>query len=436
MPGLTDKARPDFEQIFRSVPAACVVVFPDAPEYRIAAVNDAYLHATGKRREELIGRPLFDAFPPNPDDPAANGIVNIRHSLDTVIRTTQPHVIAAQRYDLPRPDGTFEARYWKLVSAPICGAHGDLTHISHWVEDVTAPHLLAAERGRTLSERERLATVEAKAISRAEAPDTRLHRVYQQAPIAMALVSGPRHVFEFANRRCVEMVGHRRLLGRPVREALPELDGQEVLQVLDTVFATGQPLELFERPVRLPRGARADEERFFNLVYQPLLDQDGATESIAVVANDVTELVASREEVKRAAAERDTERRRLLAVLDQSPLGITIVEAPTGRLLFANSRAGEIYGRSRPSRDLHEYVAEWGGFDRNGRQLPVDEWPLAQAITRGEPVESEGIWIEHATGHRMEIMMKSAPVRNAEGEVIAGVGVFWDGTAERRTERQ
>lgn len=138
MRAVTDKARVDFEQMFRSVPAPYVVVFPDAPDYRIAEVNEAYLHATGKRRKDVIGRPLFDAFSPNPDDPTTTGIVNIRRSLDTVLRTGRVHAIPVQRYELPGPDQEFEEHYWKLVSAPIFDSEGHVTHISHRAEDVGA----------------------------------------------------------------------------------------------------------------------------------------------------------------------------------------------------------------------------------------------------------------------------------------------------------
>ena len=426
----------DFEAMFRSAPSAYVVVRPDAPLYTIADVNTAYLEGTKKRRQDLVGRPLFEAFPVNPDDPHATGVANIRHSLDTVLRTGAQHVIAAQRYDILGPDGTFEEHYWKLVSAPLFDAEGNITHITHRVEDVTAYQILAAARTRAESERERLTVQEAAALSRAEEAEDRLHRVYQQAPVAMALLSGPDHVVEFANRRYREIVGHRPIRGLPIREALPELGGQDIFEVLDSVFASRRPHHAFERAVRLDRGGGTPEERFFNVMYQPLLDENGATEGIAVVATDVTELVSAREEARKAAADRDAERRQLLTALNQSPLGIVIAEAPSGRLVFANSRAGEIYGRSRLSSGIEEYSADWGGFHRNGRSVEPEEWPLARAIMHGETVENEVVLIEHTKGHRVEITIKAAPVRDDEGRIIAGVAVFWDVTAERRTERQ
>lgn len=429
-------ARLDFEALFRAASAGYIVVLPDTPHFHIVDVNAAYLTATMKRREELIGRPLFSAFPLNPDDPTSSGAVNIRHSLDTVLQTGEPHTIAAQRYDIAGPDGKFERHYWKFVSAPVRDADGRITHIVHHVEDVTPYQILAAERTRAVSERERLAVLEAAALGRAEEAERRLHRVYQEAPVAMALLSGPDHVFEFVNTRYQELVGHRQVLGRPIRHALPELAGQGLFEALGEVFASGRPVHAFEGAISLDRGSGMPEERFFNLVYQPLLDENGVTDSIALVAIDVTELVKSREEARTAARDRDAERRRLLAVLDQSPLGIVIADAPSGRLLFANARAEEIFGRSRPADDLHQYAANRRGFHGSGRPIEPNEWPLARAVGQGETVENEVLWVERSHGHRIEITIKAAPVRNADGAIIAGVAVFWDVTAERRTERQ
>ncbi len=426
----------DFEGMFRTGPAATVIVLPDTPHYHITDLNEAFLTATRKRRDELLGRPLFEALPTEPDDPTATGLMHVRHSLDTVVRTRRPHTIAALRYDLPAPDGTLERHYWKLVSAPLLDANDQVTHIVHRIEDVTAYQMLAAERTRAEAERERLGRMEAAAMSRAQTAERRLQGIFQQAPVAIALLTGPDHVFEFANSRYLELVGRREVLGKPIAAALPELQGQGVVELLDQVLATGRAYHGPEPVVRLARSGTPDQKAFFNFVYQPLLDEHGNTESIAVVAPDVSELVSSREEARAAAAARDAERRQLLAVLEQSPLGIAIAEAPSGRLLFANARAEEIGGRTHLSESIAAYSQDWRGYHRGGRAIEPEEWPLARAILHGETIEDEVAWIEHPKGHRVEITIKAAPIRNAEGKIIAGVAVFWDVTAERRTERQ
>jgi PAS domain S-box-containing protein len=426
----------DFEAMFRTVPAAYVILLPDAPDYHIVDLNDAYLAATMARREDLVGQGFFEAFPLNPNDPVANGATNFRRSLDAVLRTRRPNVIAAQRYDIPGPEGIFERRYWKLESTPLLEVDGSVTYIVQRLEDVTAHRSLADERTRLAWERGRLAHLEAEAQERADVAEDRLRAVYQHAPVAMALLGGRHHVFEFANARYLELIGHPEVLGKPIREVLPELEGQQVFEELDRVFASGRAYHSSELVVRLNRPGSGPHDVCLNVVLEPLLGANGGPESIAFVATDVSELVRSREEARAAAVDRDAERVRLLAVLEQSPLGIAIAEAPSGRMLFVNSRVGEIFGQSRLSEGIGTYSADWRGYHRDGHQIAPEEWPLARAILHGETIENEEVWIEHAKGHRVEVTIKAAPIRNADGAIIAGVAVLWDVTTERRRERQ
>jgi hypothetical protein len=107
------------------------------PELTIVAASDAYLQATMTRRAEIVGRPLFQVFPDNPDDPAADGTANLRASLERVLEQRAPDAMAVQKYDIRRPDGRFEERYWSPVNSPVLAADGSVSYIIHRVEDVT-----------------------------------------------------------------------------------------------------------------------------------------------------------------------------------------------------------------------------------------------------------------------------------------------------------
>jgi signal transduction histidine kinase len=130
---LTDP--PDFRRLFESAPGLYLVL---APDDRIVAVSNAYLHATMTHREDIIGRLLFDVFPDNPDDPQATGERNLRDSLERVKRSRTRDAMAVQKYDIRRPgSGEFEERFWSPVNSPVLDEAGTLTHIIHSVEDVT-----------------------------------------------------------------------------------------------------------------------------------------------------------------------------------------------------------------------------------------------------------------------------------------------------------
>jgi len=127
----------DFRALFEASPGLYLVL---DLELRIVAVSTAYLRATMTKREEIVGRALFDVFPDNPDDPAATGVSNLRESLERVIRTRRPDTMAVQKYDIQRPaaaGGGYEVRYWSPVNSPVLDADDRLTHIIHRVEDVT-----------------------------------------------------------------------------------------------------------------------------------------------------------------------------------------------------------------------------------------------------------------------------------------------------------
>jgi len=152
---------------------------------------------------------------------------------------------------------------------------------------------LALAREREQARRETLAAA------------TRLRRIFAQAPVGIAVVRGPEHVYEIANEPYRRLIGGRDVIGLSVREALPELAGQGIYELLDRVYGTRTPYVGSELPVQL-RGERtgaALHEMFFNFVYQPLLDANGDAEGVAIVCTDVTDLVRSRQAAEQAQAD-------------------------------------------------------------------------------------------------------------------------------------
>jgi signal transduction histidine kinase len=110
------------------------------PDLSIAAVSNAYLRATMTEREKILGRGIFDVFPDNPDDPNADGVRNLRASLERVLQKRKADTMPVQKYDIRRPEsegGGFEERYWSPVNCPVFEQNGELAYIVHRVEDVT-----------------------------------------------------------------------------------------------------------------------------------------------------------------------------------------------------------------------------------------------------------------------------------------------------------
>ncbi|MGZ3919740.1 MAG: ATP-binding protein [Bacteroidia bacterium] len=134
----------DFRLLFESAPGLFLILKPNTPRFTIMGASNAYLAATMTVREKIIGRPLFEVFPDNPDDKTADGTSNLKKSLETVIKTKAPHTMAIQKYDIQRPvseGGGFEERYWSPYNAPVLNKENQIEYIIHKAEDVTESSL-------------------------------------------------------------------------------------------------------------------------------------------------------------------------------------------------------------------------------------------------------------------------------------------------------
>lgn len=109
---------PDFQAIFEGVPGLYLVLTADL---HIVAVSDAYLNATMTDRVSILGRYLFEVFPDNPDDPAADGVRNLKASLYRVLHSKRTDPMAVQKYDIRKPEaegGGFQERFWSPRNSP------------------------------------------------------------------------------------------------------------------------------------------------------------------------------------------------------------------------------------------------------------------------------------------------------------------------------
>ncbi|RYG48921.1 PAS domain S-box protein [bacterium] len=166
----------DYRVLFEAAPCACIVVSTD---FTVLAVSDAYLHATHREREDLIGANLLDAFPEGPSGAEAGSSQAVRGTLLRVAETGQSDVLEELRYDVQNREGEYEERYWRLSTQPL----GDV--LFHCVEDVTEKH-----RSR-------------EALNESE---SRFRTVADQAPV-MIWVAGPDRNCIWFNRPWLQFTG-------------------------------------------------------------------------------------------------------------------------------------------------------------------------------------------------------------------------------------
>lgn len=256
-------------------------------ELRLVWMNRAYLSVTMREREDIIGKRIFEAFPA---DPASESFRLLDESFRNVLETEERDEIALIRYDIARPDGSLEARYWSATHTPLKDDGGALQYILQHTVDVTELQKLRKLRD------------EVGVVRRAEAiqarnrdlkrESQRLLEFFQQAPGFVAVLGGPDHVFQMTNAAYLDLVGRSELVGQSVKKSLPEVVGQGFVETLDTVYRTGEPYIGRREPVVL-EGSNdpAQTRRVLNFIFQPIFDADDKVTGIIIQGYDVTEEV-------------------------------------------------------------------------------------------------------------------------------------------------
>jgi serine phosphatase RsbU (regulator of sigma subunit) len=134
----------DFQAVFNAAP---VPYFLATTDVVYVAVNDAYVEATGRSREELVGSNLFDVFPGNPGDALGNNVAALRESIERAVRTGRPDPMPLLRYDIQDPvTGRFSERFWSAIHIPV-KHHGQVRWVMQRTADITDV-VMAGRTGR------------------------------------------------------------------------------------------------------------------------------------------------------------------------------------------------------------------------------------------------------------------------------------------------
>jgi signal transduction histidine kinase len=234
----------------------------------------------------------------------------------------------------------------------------------------------------------------------------RLQSIFMQAPAFIAVFRGPEHVFELVNPPFHQLIGHREVIGKPVREALPEVEGQGYFELLDQVYTTGEPFVGNEARVLLQREKDGPlEERFVNFVYQPLVGPGDSVSGIFVHGVDVTDQVHARQEVEELSSAKSDFlavmshelRTPLSAILDYSELLLMGVPEPipTG----AVSQVERIDVAARHLLQLIEEILSFSRVEAGKEEVRMDSVELTElareAVSFIQPLaEKQGLTLE------------------------------------------
>ena len=376
-------------QSLRSALSICLhSSFPTAiywgPELRLL-YNDAWATIPAERHPWALGRPAAEVW------------TDIWDVVGPQFARVMEQGEGYSTYDQMLPmvrDGVVRETYWNYSITPIHGEDGRVVGIFNQGHETTE---------RVLAERQKAAETE------------RLRRMFDQAPAFMAMLRGPDHVFELANPAYLQLVGRHDIVGKPVRDALPELEGQGFFELLDGVYRNGTPYVGRQVPVDLKRDGDGPPERaFVEFVYQPLRDAAGNVTGIFVTGYDVTELRATQDRLR----------------LAQRAGGIGSFEIdPATRTITVSPEFCELWGLDwQPVLPL----------DRTVARIHPDDRPR---VLTGEPViteESLG-YVEYRisrgdTGEERWIARRGEAVFDEAQGLVRFAGVVYDITDRRRAE--
>ncbi len=249
----------------------------------------------------------------------------------------------------------------------------------------------------------------------------RLRHLFEQAPGFMCVLRGPDHVFELTNGAYLKLVGQRDLIGKQVREAFPEVEGQNFFEMLDSVFATGEPVEGRSRPIQLQRNGR-QEQRYLDFIYQPIADEQGVVTGIFVEGYDVTDRVVGQTEL----AEREAEFRALADNMSQ----LAWMTDAEGLAYWFNKRWLDYTGT---------ILADMTGW---GWRIAIHPDHADQVLAKiklsfmsGDPWE-DTFPVRSKDGDYRWFLSRALPIRGPDGRIIRWFGTNTDITDRLKADEQ
>jgi PAS domain S-box-containing protein len=251
-----------------------------------------------------------------------------------------------------------------------------------------------------------------------------LRNLIQHAPAAVAVLHGPEHVFQLVNAEYLRVTGRteNQLIGKPVREALPEINSQPFPELLDRVYKTSEPYVGSEVLARLDIHSNGRlEDRYFNFVYQPWKDLHGRTEGVFVHAVDISEQVLARQRLEQSEA-------RFREVAEVGPQFIWVC-GPKGDVEYVNSRWTEYSGLESTAGQDRIML----GVHPDDRAQMAARWQ--QSLAKGEAFEVEAR-LRRKDGTFRWFVIRSVPVKDVDGRVLRWFGASTDIDEQKRIEAE
>lgn len=393
----------NLNQIINMLPASVVVI--RGHDLVVELINTTNLLYWDKSKEEVLGRRFLDILPDLADQPFAGQLRHVMETGETLSVVESPVIFT-------NPDGSSRETYVDYTYQPLSDLEGNRTGVLVMSFEITE-RVLSKRRLEELAEELETANtslmVRNDELARSE---VRFKYLIQEAPIAIAVLQHRELIIESANAKVLQLWGNSAaVIGLPLSEALPELQGQPFLRILDQVYTSGQPFYANEIPALLAHAGEL-KEIFFNVTYQPIADITGSTPDILVVAVDVTEQVNARKQV-----EQSEQHFRYLADLVPAKISNAL---PTGEVTFFNQQWLDFAGMG------FEELRDFGYHQMmHPEEIPAFQTGLAAAAATGLPHVSQ-MRFKNIHGKYIWHLNIASPILDEQGQIKMWVGSTTD----------
>jgi PAS domain S-box-containing protein len=416
----------DYRALFESAPGLFLVLDPDL---RIVAVSDAYLAATMTVRDDIVGRGIFDVFPDNPDDPDADGVGNLRASLERVRDRAVADTMAVQKYDIRRPEsdgGGFEERFWSPVNSPVFDARGRLAYIIHRVEDVTE-FVRLTKLGTELTSR--TAEMEAEVLRRAREigegnrqlttanlelrrSETFLDSVVQNIPDMVFVKDAASLRFVRLNRAGELLLGVRQadIIGKNDYDFFPSDEADWFTAKDREVLAAGRVVDIPEEPIDTPHGRRVLHTKKI-----PVQDEDGRPIYLLGISEDITDRKRADDEVRSARIEAERANRAKTDFLSRMSHEL---RTPLNAILGFS----QLLEMDELTADQHQNVGYIGQAGRHLLQLINEVLDISRIESGQMSMSREPVAVAEVVGELAAIVRPLAKARSISLDVQPAMG--------------
>jgi len=370
------------------------------------SVNDKFLEVAGKPYDAIYGRFYWDAF--------AEARSFYEEALDGVVQSGEAYYAEEVELMLIR-HGREEMIFVTFVYAPVKNKEGTVTKIAIWV----------LENTKQVEERQRVEI----ARTAVQKERDRLNSFFMQAPAGICILDGPDLVYGLVNPAYQQLLPGRKLLGRPIFEALPELVGTPLQEVLLTVYRSGEAYEINELliPVAEYEGGPT-KDRYFSFNYQVRRDENDRIDGILVFVFEVTGMINVQQDLQKAREQSEQQKRVYETVTSGTPDLMYVFDLDY-RFTYANSALLSMWGKTYDNavgKGLLENGYEPWHAEMHERE--IEQIKMTKQALRGE------VSFPHATLGRRTYDYILTPVLNERGEVEAVAGTTRDITERKQWE--